>query len=202
LRCCQSLLGFNSNFLYEHLLAIRIDNTARLVYFFVSNFLLVHGGATMKLTVNGVECQVASDWENENLLMVLREHLGLPGTRFSCGIGQCGACVVHVDGAPISSCLIPVADVAGKNILTIEGLADENGTLHPLQQAWIDESVPQCGYCQSGQIMQALALLKETPDPDDSDINRAMNGNLCRCGTYDRIKKSIKRAAVVMQVLD
>ena len=86
--------------------------------------------------------------------------------------------------------------------MTIEGLADEDGTLHPLQQAWIDESVPQSGYCQSGQIMQALALLKETPDPDDSDINRAMNGNLCRCGTYDRIKKSIKRAAVVMQVLD
>lgn len=156
----------------------------------------------MKLTVNGVGREVSPDWQNESLLTVLREHLSLPGTKFSCGIGQCGACVVHVDGVPISSCLIPVTEAANKNILTIEGLAEADGTLHPLQQAWIDESVPQCGYCQSGQIMQALALLKETPDPDDADISNAMNGNLCRCGTYDRIRKSIKRAAVVMQEID
>jgi|TARA_B110000971_G_scaffold220294_1_gene263500 aerobic-type carbon monoxide dehydrogenase small subunit (CoxS/CutS family) len=156
----------------------------------------------MKLTVNGVGREVSPDWQNESLLTVLREHLSLLGTKFSCGIGQCGACVVHVDGVPISSCLIPVTEAANKNILTIEGLAEADGTLHPLQQAWIDESVPQCGYCQSGQIMQALALLKETPDPDDADISNAMNGNLCRCGTYDRIRKSIKRAAVVMQEID
>jgi aerobic-type carbon monoxide dehydrogenase small subunit (CoxS/CutS family) len=153
----------------------------------------------MKLKVNDVERQVATEWRNENLLTVLREHLGLSGSRFSCGIGQCGACVVHVDGVPTNSCLVPVAAVAGKDVLTIEGLAAEDGTLHPLQQAWIDESVPQCGYCQSGQIMQALALLQETPRPSDADIDRAMSGNLCRCGTYDRIRKSIKKAALVMK---
>ena len=152
----------------------------------------------MKLRVNGIERQVEYAWHNETLLTVLREHLGLTGTRFSCGIGQCGACVVHIDGKPVSSCLVPVSAAAGKDIMTIEGLASEDGTLHPLQQAWIAESVPQCGYCQSGQIMQALALLKEMPNPDDAQIDRAMNGNLCRCGTYDRIRKSIKRAAAIM----
>ena len=150
-------------------------------------------GSTMKLVVNGVERPVASEWRNEKLLTVLREHLGLPGTRFSCGIGQCGACVVHIDGVPTNSCLIPVATVVGAEVLTIEGLAAEDGTLHPIQQAWIDESVPQCGYCQSGQIMQALALLEKNKDPNDEDINRSMNANLCRCGTYDRIRKSIKK---------
>jgi isoquinoline 1-oxidoreductase alpha subunit len=153
----------------------------------------------MKLKVNGVEREVAADWLNENLLTVLREHLGLSGSRYSCGIGQCGACLVHVDDIPITSCLMPVTQVAGKDILTIEGLAAEDGTLHPLQQVWIDESVPQCGYCQSGQIMQALALLKRTPSPNDTDIDQAMSGNLCRCGTYDRIRKSIKKAALVMK---
>jgi isoquinoline 1-oxidoreductase alpha subunit len=152
----------------------------------------------MNLNVNGVERQVAADWLNESLLTVLREHLGLSGSRFSCGIGQCGACLVHVDGMPVTSCLMPVKQAADKDILTIEGLAAEDGTLHPLQQAWIDESVPQCGYCQSGQIMQALALLQRTPHPDDADIDQAMSGNLCRCGTYDRIRKSIKKAALVM----
>lgn len=153
----------------------------------------------MRLVVNGAERQVDADWQNENLLTVLREHLGLPGTRFSCGIGQCGACVVHVDGVPISSCLVPVIEVADKTVLTIEGLAAEDGTLHPLQQAWVNESVPQCGYCQSGQIMQALALVTDTPNPSDADIDRAMSGNLCRCGTYDRIRKAIKRGAVAMR---
>ena len=153
----------------------------------------------MKLNINGVERQVATDWQDETLLTLLRDHLGLSGTRFSCGIGQCGACLVHVEGSPVTSCLMSVMDAANKNILTIEGLAAEDGTLHPLQQAWIDDSVPQCGYCQSGQIMQALALLETTPDPDDADIDQAMNGNLCRCGTYDRIRKSIKNAAIVMR---
>ena len=156
----------------------------------------------MKLKVNGTVHEVAGEWQEETLLSVLREHLGLTGSRLSCGIGQCGACVVHVDGRPANSCVMPVSSAAGRNILTIEGLAGEDGSLHPIQQSWIDENVPQCGYCQSGQIMQALALLKETPSPDDDDIDRAMSGNLCRCGTYDRIRKSIKRAALVMQGMD
>jgi isoquinoline 1-oxidoreductase alpha subunit len=153
----------------------------------------------MEIKINGVARQVAADWQGENLLTVLREHFGLVGTRFSCGIGQCGACLVHIDGAPTSSCLVPVADAQDKEVLTIEGLAAEDGTLHPLQQAWIEASVPQCGYCQSGQIMQALALLRDTPNPDDDDIEAAMNANLCRCGTYDRIRKAIKTVAVQMQ---
>ena len=156
----------------------------------------------MKLKVNGTVHEVAAEWQEETLLSVLREHLGLTGSRLSCGIGQCGACVVHVDGRPANSCVMPVSSAAGRDILTIEGLAGEDGSLHPIQQCWIDENVPQCGYCQSGQIMQALALLKETPSPDDDDIDRAMSGNLCRCGTYDRIRKSIKKAALVMQGMD
>ena len=157
------------------------------------------GGAAMKVKVNEVEHHVAADWHDETLLTVLREHLGLAGTKFSCGIGQCGACVVHVDGSAINSCLISIADVENKNILTIEGLASGDGSLHPLQQAWIDENVPQCGFCQSGQIMQALALVGDKPDPTDADIDSVMSGNLCRCGTYDRIRKSIKKAALVMR---
>ena len=153
----------------------------------------------MKLTVNGEQRHVAEEWQDETLLTVLREHLGLTGSRFSCGIGQCGACLVHIEGSPVSSCLVPIKDVAGKSVLTIEGLASEDGSLHPLQQAWLDANVPQCGYCQSGQIMQALALLQRNPDPDDTDIDTAMSGNLCRCGTYDRIRSSIKAAALVMK---
>ena len=148
----------------------------------------------MKLKINGVERQVAADWQNENLLTVLREHFGLTGSRFSCGIGQCGACLVHVDGIPMTSCLIPVSEVIDKDVLTIEGLAAEDGTLHPLQQAWVDERVPQCGYCQSGQIMQAASLLAYNADPSDAEIDSAMNGNLCRCMAYVRIKKAIKLA--------
>ena len=153
----------------------------------------------MKLKVNGIEREVETDWRKETLLDVLREHFGLTGSRFSCGIGQCGACLVHIDGVPVTSCLMPASEAVDKNILTIEGLATQEGTLHPLQQAWIDENVPQCGYCQSGQIMQALALLENNPDPNDNDINLAMNANLCRCGTYDRIRKTIKRAASIMR---
>ena len=153
----------------------------------------------MKLKVNGIERQVETAWRKETLLTVLREHFGLTGSRFSCGIGQCGACLVHIDGIPVTSCLMPASEAVDKNILTIEGLATREGTLHPLQQAWIDENVPQCGYCRSGQIMQALALLENNPAPNDNDINLAMNANLCRCGTYDRIRKSIKRAASIMR---
>ena len=153
----------------------------------------------MRLKVNGTEYEIASDWQDESLLDVLRGHLGLTGTRFSCGIGVCGACMVHIDDSPTNSCLTPVSIAAGKEIMTIEGLAANDGTLHPLQQAWIDEAVPQCGYCQSGQLMCALSLLREKPDPDDADIDQAMNGNLCRCGTYPRIKRSIKKAALVLR---
>ena len=154
----------------------------------------------MKLSVNGEQREVAPDWRKESLLTVLREHFGLTGSRFSCGIGQCGACVVHINGVPTNSCLMPVSEVADQDILTIEGLAAEDGSLHPLQQAWIDANVPQCGFCQSGQIMQALALLTDKPNPRDADIDQAMNGNLCRCGTYDRIRKAIKAAAPKMWV--
>jgi isoquinoline 1-oxidoreductase alpha subunit len=153
----------------------------------------------MKLNVNGDIHEIAQDWQGESLLNVLREQLGLVGSRFSCGIGQCGACVVHVNGAPVSSCLLPVAEATDKEILTIESLADADGALHPLQQAWLDENVPQCGYCQSGQIMQAASLLENNPNPSDADIDAAMSGHLCRCGTYDRIRKAIKRAALTMQ---
>ena len=153
----------------------------------------------MKLNVNGDIHEIAEDWQGESLLNVLREQLGLVGSRFSCGIGQCGACVVHVNGAPVSSCLLPVAEATDKEILTIESLADADGALHPLQQAWLDENVPQCGYCQSGQIMQAASLLENNPNPSDADIDAAISGHLCRCGTYDRIRKAIKRAALTMQ---
>jgi len=148
----------------------------------------------MKLTVNGIEQSVPDSWRDETLLSTLREHLGLVGAKYSCGLGLCGACKVHVDGKPVSSCTMRTAEVEGRPILTIEGLAAGDGRLHPLQQAWIDERVAQCGFCQSGQIMQAADLLTRSPRPSDEEIDRAMSGNLCRCGTYDRIKKAIRRA--------
>jgi aerobic-type carbon monoxide dehydrogenase small subunit (CoxS/CutS family) len=143
-------------------------------------------------TVNGkrVTVQVSDDTP---LLWVLRETLGLRGTKFGCGISQCGACTVHVNGSATRSCVLPVSSVAGMNITTIEGLAEKRS--HPLQQAWIEHQVPQCGYCQSGQIMAAAALLARKPKPSDADIDDAMSGNLCRCGTYERIRKAIHSAA-------
>ncbi|MFQ3191950.1 MAG: isoquinoline 1-oxidoreductase alpha subunit [Paraglaciecola sp.] len=131
------------------------------------------------------------------LLWVIREQLNLVGTKFGCGMAQCGACTVHLNGQPIRSCVTPVSAVAGQAITTIEGIADDSGQLSKVQQAWIDEQVPQCGYCQSGQIMSAVALLKSNPNPSDSDIDVAMSGNVCRCGMYGRIKKAIKNAALV-----
>ena len=128
------------------------------------------------------------------LLWVIREQLGLTGTKFGCGIAQCGACTVHLDGSAIRSCVTPVGAVAGRTVTTLEGLG-EDGKLHPVQQAWIDEQVPQCGYCQSGQIMSASALLASNPAPSDAEIDAAMRGNICRCGTYGRIRRAIKRAA-------
>ena len=148
----------------------------------------------IELNVNGelrrVEAEPAMP-----LLWVLREQLGLTGTKFGCGIAQCGACTVHLDGAAIRSCVTPVGAVAGRAVTTVEGLA-EPGERHPLQQAWINEQVPQCGYCQSGQIMSASALLASNPAPSDAEIDAAMRGNICRCGTYGRIRRAIKRAAV------
>ncbi len=147
----------------------------------------------IEIEVNGARhgVDVAADTP---LLWVLRENLKLTGTKYGCGIAQCGACTVHLNGEPIRSCVTPVSAAAGGRITTIEGLA-QGGELHPVQQAWIEHQVPQCGYCQSGQIMSAVALLARNPDPDDEAINDAMNGNICRCGTYGRIRKAIKTAA-------
>jgi isoquinoline 1-oxidoreductase alpha subunit len=145
------------------------------------------------LNVNGARHEVDADPATP-LLWVIREYLDLTGTKYGCGIAQCGACTVHLNGQPIRSCSVRVSAAVGAEITTIEGLA--NGEeLHPVQQAWIAEQVPQCGYCQSGQIMSAVALLASNPNPTDDDINTAMNGNICRCGTYTRIRKAIKRAA-------
>ena len=148
--------------------------------------------ADITLRVNGTEKKVSVPAETP-LLWVLRDTLDLPGTKFGCGAGLCGACTVHVDGSATRSSSTPVSQVQGKSITTIEGLG-ANG-LHVLQQAWIAEEVPQCGYCQTGQIMTAAALLASTPNPSDQQITQAMNGNLCRCGTYERIRKAIRRAA-------
>ena len=147
----------------------------------------------IELNVNGTAHRVDAEPEMP-LLWVIRERLGLTGTKFGCGIAQCGACTVHLDGQAIRSCVTPLAAAAGRTVTTIEGLAS-NGDPHPLQQAWIDEQVPQCGYCQSGQIMSASALLASNPAPNDADIDAAMRGNICRCGTYGRIRRAIKRAA-------
>lgn len=146
----------------------------------------------IKLTINGQprDVDVAGDTP---LLWVLRDTLGLMGTKYGCGKALCGACTVHVDGAPTRSCVVPVEGVAGKAITTIEGLSSDRS--HPVQLAWIELDVPQCGYCQSGQIMSAAALLAENPSPTDADIDAAMAGNICRCGTYPRIRSAIKRAA-------
>lgn len=148
--------------------------------------------ADFTLRVNGNERRVSVAPETP-LLWVLRDTLELTGTKFGCGAGLCGACTVHVEGSALRSCSTPVSQVAGKNVTTIEGLS-ANG-LHPLQQAWIAEEVPQCGYCQTGQIMAAAALLAKNPNPSDEQITQAMTGNLCRCGTYERIRKAIHRAA-------
>lgn len=147
----------------------------------------------MQLKVNGSRRDVPPGWQDESLLFLLREQFGLVGAKFGCGVGQCGACTVLIDGEARRSCVETAADLDGAEITTIEGLS-EGGRLHRLQQAWLDESVPQCGYCQAGQIMSAAALLSENPQPDDDAIDDAMSGNLCRCGTYGRIRRAIHRA--------
>jgi isoquinoline 1-oxidoreductase alpha subunit len=147
---------------------------------------------TITLHVNGRE-QVVDVSPDIPLLWVLRDTLGLTGTKYGCGIGECGACTVHLDGKAVRSCTLPVSEAAGHQITTIEGLSGDRS--HPLQQAWLAENVSQCGYCQPGQIMAAAALLAENPQPDDADIDAAMSHNLCRCGTYQRIRRAIHRAA-------
>jgi aerobic-type carbon monoxide dehydrogenase small subunit (CoxS/CutS family) len=146
----------------------------------------------MKLNVNGREMDTDAAADTP-ILWVLRDHLGMTGTKFGCGMALCGACTVHLDGAPIRSCVTPLAAAAGRKITTVEGLSPDRS--HALQRAWLELDVPQCGYCQSGQLMSAAALLAANPAPTDADIDAAMSGNICRCGTYPRLRKAIHRAA-------
>jgi isoquinoline 1-oxidoreductase subunit alpha len=148
--------------------------------------------ATYRLTVNG-EVQEVEAAPNTPLLWVLRDNLSLTGTKYGCGMAQCGACTIHIDGAAVRSCSIPVSTIGEKKVTTIEGISAAE--LHPVQQAWMDENVPQCGFCQTGQIMSAVALIEKNPSPSDAEIESAMSGNICRCGTYERIRRAIKRAS-------
>jgi aerobic-type carbon monoxide dehydrogenase small subunit (CoxS/CutS family) len=152
--------------------------------------------AAVKFTLNG-KPQTVDMAPAMPLLWVLRDTLGMTGTKFGCGMALCGACTVHVNGQPVRSCVTPIATVAGKSVTTIEGLSPDNS--HPVQLAWIEADVPQCGYCQSGQIMTAAALLAKTSQPTDADIDEAMRGNICRCGTYDGIRQAIHRAAALQR---
>mgnify|MGYP001349315588 FL=1 len=144
------------------------------------------------ISINGKTHEVNAD-PSTPMLWVLRDHLDMTGTKFGCGIAQCGACTVHLDGVAVRSCQLPVAAIDGQEVTTIEGLS-ENAD-HPVQQAWLEHDVPQCGYCQAGQIMTAAALLKQNPNPNDQEIENAMHGNICRCGTYTRIKAAVKTAS-------
>ncbi|THV59537.1 (2Fe-2S)-binding protein [Flagellimonas alvinocaridis] len=148
--------------------------------------------ATFTLNINGKKQEVDVD-PSTPILWVLRDHLNMVGTKFGCGIAQCGACTIHLDGTATRSCILPVSSIGDKKITTIEGLS-ENGD-HPVQKAWLEVDVPQCGYCQAGQIMTASALLEKNPNPTDEEIETAMNGNICRCGTYVRIRKAVKMAS-------
>ena len=148
--------------------------------------------AKLNLDVNGISREVDID-PSTPILWVLRDHLKLVGTKYGCGISQCGACTIHLDGKSVKSCSLPISAAEGKKITTIEGLSEKGD--HPVQKAWLEHDVPQCGYCQAGQIMHAAAFLNENPNPNDADIDAAMDGNLCRCGTYLRIKSAIKTAA-------
>lgn len=155
-------------------------------------FKLKYDMATFKLNINGKAREVDVDPQTP-LLWVLRDHLQLFGTKYGCGVAQCGACTIHLDGTAVRACMLPVSTIGKKAVTTIEGLSEK--AEHPLQKAWLEHDVPQCGYCQTGQIMSAAALLKTNPSPTDQDIDNAMQGNICRCGTYTRIKAAIKTAA-------
>jgi len=150
----------------------------------------------VKFTVNGASLSVEADSDTP-LLWVLRDHLGLTGTKYGCGMGLCGACTVHVDGSPVRSCLLPLQALEGKTVTTVEGLSKDRS--HAVQRAWIELDVPQCGYCQSGQIMSAVALLQSNPAPSDADVDAALAGNVCRCGTYVRIRRAVHRAAELLK---
>ncbi|WP_333714204.1 (2Fe-2S)-binding protein [Yoonia sp.] len=150
----------------------------------------------MQMTINGTAHQIEAEADTP-LLWVLRDHVGLTGTKYGCGIAQCGACTVHIDGLAARACQVPVGTLEGADVVTIEGLAAPE-TLHPVQEAWIETQVAQCGYCQSGQIMQAAALLADDPNPSDETIDAVMSGNLCRCGTYVRIRAAIRLAQAKM----
>jgi len=148
----------------------------------------------MSFILNAERQEIPPGWVDEPLLFLLRDHFGLVGTKFGCGIGICGACTVILDGIAIRSCITPAGDVMGRSVRTIEGLT-EGSALHRVQQAWLELAVPQCGYCQAGQIMSAVALLEAIPQPTEADVSAAMDANLCRCGTYGRIRAAIARAA-------
>ncbi len=156
---------------------------------------------SLAFTLNGKAVELDVD-PSTPLLWVIRDELAMTGTKFGCGMGLCGACTVHLNGNPIRSCSFPVQGAVGQAITTIEGLVDEQGGLHPVQEAWIEHNVPQCGYCQSGQIMSAVALLESNPQPSDADIDAAMSGNICRCGTYSKIRAAIHAAAGGVQHYD
>lgn len=149
----------------------------------------------MEITINEHRRTVPALWQEESLLVFLRDHLGLTGAKFGCGAGLCGACTVLLDGQAERSCQVPVAQAAGRQVQTIEGLAGVDGKLHPVQQAWLDEAVPQCGYCQAGQIMSTVALLRQHPKPTREQVDAGLAGNLCRCGTQQRIRSAVARAA-------
>ena len=151
---------------------------------------------TIQFTLNGKPATSQAEGDTP-LLWVIRDEFGFTGTKFGCGAGLCGACTVHLEGQPVRSCQLPLSTIAGKKISTIESLSNDNS--HPLQKAWIEHDVPQCGYCQSGQLMSAAALLASNKNPTDADIDTAMSGNICRCGTYPRIKAAIKDAAAAMR---
>ena len=153
----------------------------------------------IKLIVNNKEQSFDVD-PSMPLLWVLRENAKLTGSKFGCGMGLCGACTMHLDGKPIRSCVTPIAAAENRAITTIEGIGNQESGLHPVQEAWIEEQVPQCGYCQSGQIMSAVALLNDNPNPDERAVEKAMNGNICRCGTYNQIKSGIKNASRKMAI--
>lgn len=149
----------------------------------------------MELHVNGRAHAIPLEWQEETLLAVLREWLGFVGPKFGCGVGMCGACTVLVDGKAQRSCLLRVRDAVDWKVVTVEGLSTADGRLHPVQRAWLEEAVPQCGYCQAGQVMGAVALLRATPKPTDAQIDEALAGHLCRCGTQQRIRRAVHRAA-------
>lgn len=148
----------------------------------------------MNLDVNGRPRPVPPEWQDETLLTVLREPLGLVGAKYGCGVGLCGACTVLLDGEPVRSCLVPVRDVGPRPVVTVEGLA-QDGRLHPVQVAWLEAAVPQCGYCQAGQIVATVALLRRVPKPTPSQVDEALAGHLCRCGTQQRVRQAVQRAA-------